>query len=151
MRLAVEWIRTNIKAFRGDTSHITLLGQSHGAYLISNYAYAFPDDPVANSFIEQHSDSAFSPEAQNATVRTAVWKNASAAVVCNQTSDASILEGMRAQNVSTILSAWASVAPSSALSLRIGPEIDDELVYAIYTEKTLAGEIAQKVSTPCDL
>ena len=144
VRLAVEWIRDNIAAFGGDTSRITLFGQSQGANLISYYAYAFPNDSIATSFIQQ-SGSAFLSIAPNQTVKAAIWKNASIAAGCDQTSDISVLECMRAQSVSTILAGWSAVQSSSALELPFGPVIDDQLVFANYTERTLAGEFAQMV------
>lgn len=144
-RLAIEWVRDNIEAFGGDTDRITLFGQSQGAWLISYYAYAYPDDPIASSFIEQ-SGTAFGTVTQNLTKKADTWRSASAAVGCNQMSDAAILDCMRAQSVSTILAAWAAVQPSgSTLTLSLGPVVDNELIFANYTEKTLAGEFAQKV------
>lgn len=145
MRLAIEWVRDNIEAFGGDTSHITLFGQSQGAWLISYYAYAFANDSIASSFIQQ-SGSAFSSVTQNSTVKATKWRNASAAVGCNQTSDAFVLECMRAQSVSTVLAAWAAVQPSgTTLTLPFGPVPDDTLVFSNYTELTLAGKFAHKV------
>ncbi len=52
MRLAVEWVRDNIHGFGGNASSITLFGQSQGAYMISYYAYAYHEDPIAHVFIQ---------------------------------------------------------------------------------------------------
>ena len=144
MRLAIEWVRDNIEAFGGDATRLTLFGQSQGAILISYYAYAFPDNPMASSFIQQ-SVNAFSGIQQDVTVKTDVWRNASAAVGCNRTSDADILSCMRAQNVSNVLVAWGAVQPETALTLPFGPVVDDELVFANYTQQTLSGKYAQLV------
>ena len=147
MRLAVEWVRDNVESFGGDIDHITLFGQSQGAYLISYYAYAYPQDPIASSFIQQ-SGSAFSAIAETNSVKAENWRNASAHVGCNQRSDAAILECMRAQNLSTVLTAWSALpAVSSAQTPTFGPVIDNELIFADYTAKTLAREFAQKVTT----
>ena len=146
MRLAVEWVRDNIAAFGGDTSRITLFGQSQGAYLISYYAYAYPNDPIASSFIQQ-SGSAFSNATQSISAKASTWRTASAAVGCNQTSDASVLACMRAQNVSTVLAAWNAVPPTPKLQDPFGTVVDNELIFENYTAKTLAGEFAQKVLT----
>ncbi|KAF2430383.1 alpha/beta-hydrolase [Tothia fuscella] len=45
-RLAVEWVRDNIKAFGGDKSRIVLFGQSAGATSVDFYSYAWRKDPI---------------------------------------------------------------------------------------------------------
>lgn len=143
----MEWVRDNVEAFGGDVDHITLFGQSQGAYLISYYAYAYPQDPIASSFIQQ-SGSAFSAVAQTESTKAENWRTASAAVGCKQKSDAAILECMRAQNLSTVLTAWSALPPASSTQTpTFGPVIDNELIFANYTAKTLARDFAQKVIT----
>ncbi|KAF2171591.1 hypothetical protein M409DRAFT_63239 [Zasmidium cellare ATCC 36951] len=102
VRLAIEWIRDNIAAFGGDASRITLFGQSQGAYLISYYAFAFYQDPIAHAFIQQ-SGSAWSPITQSTSEKASSWKNASAAVGCDQTTYLQVVECMRSQNLSTLV------------------------------------------------
>ena len=141
----MEWVRDNIEAFGGDVDHITLFGQSQGAYLISYYAYAYPQDPIASSFIQQ-SGTAFDPVAETQPIKTENWHIASAAVGCNQQSDLAILECMRAQNLSTVLAAWSALPADSTTTASFGPVIDNELIFANYKTKTLAREFAQKVA-----
>ena len=146
VRLALEWIRSNIGAFGGDVDRITMFGQSQGAYLISYYAYAYPNDPIASSFIQQ-SGSAFSNVTQTLAETASVWKQQAAIAGCNNTSNAATLDCMRAQSLSTILDAWASSNSLDPLRTpQNGPVIDGELIFANYSEKTLAGEFARKVS-----
>ena len=120
-----------------------MFGQSQGAFIISYYAYAFPNDTIANAFI-QESGTAFSDLSSTADERAAVWRNASAFVGCNQTADSDILDCMQAQNVSTVLAAVQSI-PVKGGAGPFGPLIDERLVFSNYAEKTLAGEFAQKV------
>ncbi|KAI9656504.1 MAG: hypothetical protein M1821_004711 [Bathelium mastoideum] len=143
VRLAVEWVRDNIEAFGGDVDHITLFGQSQGAYLTSYYAYAYPDDPIVSSFIQQ-SGSAFSIVTQSQSDKAEIWRKASAAVGCHQTSDTAVLECMRAQDLSTVLAAWAALPTTSEEHPPFGAVVDNELIFANYTAKTLAHEFAQK-------
>lgn len=145
MRLALEWIRDNVGAFGGDVDRVTLFGQSQGAYLISYYAYAFRDDPIASSFIQQ-SGTAFSTIQQNITMKTGIWNTAAAAVGCNSSSDAMTLTCMRSQNISTVLAAWSAVQSETALTLPFGPVIDQNLVFANYSQLTVDGQYAKLVS-----
>lgn len=57
-RAALEWIRDNIDAFAGDSSRITIWGQSSGAASVDFYNFAYPDDPIVAGLI-QHSGSVF--------------------------------------------------------------------------------------------
>ncbi|KAK6851715.1 hypothetical protein PG995_011840 [Apiospora arundinis] len=50
-RAAVEWVRDNIAAFGGDPKRIGLWGQSAGGISIGTYAYAYPTDPIVNTFL----------------------------------------------------------------------------------------------------
>ncbi|MCJ1377664.1 hypothetical protein MMC17_000760 [Xylographa soralifera] len=143
-RLALQWVQDNIAAFGGDPERITMFGQSQGAWIISWYAYAFANDPIANGFI-QESGSGFANTSLTVDERAATWRNASAAVGCDQASDSMVLECMKAQNVSTVLAAMQSV-PLTGVAPPFGPLIDEELVFSNYTDRTLAGHFAQKAS-----
>lgn len=130
-------------AEREDVDRITMFGQSQGAWIISWYSYAFANDTIASAFI-QESGSGFSDLSSTADERAAVWRNASATVGCDQAPDSRILDCMRAQNVSSVLAAIQSV-PLVGAAPPFGPLIDEKLIFSNYTEKTLAGEFAQKV------
>ena len=144
VRLAVEWVRSNIAAFGGDADSIIMFGQSQGAYLISYYSYAYAEDPIASGFIEQ-SGTALSPVARNSSMKVATWYNASASVGCNQTTDAETLSCMQSVDLSTVLAAWSAVQVPSPFELPMGPVIDDVLIFGDYPNKTQAGEFAQRV------
>ena len=50
-RLAIEWLRDNIKSFGGDPARMVLGGQSAGSMSVGLYAYAYPNDPIVQAFI----------------------------------------------------------------------------------------------------
>lgn len=50
-RLALEWIRSNIRSFSGDPRRITLWGQSARAGIVDGHQFAFASDPIAKSII----------------------------------------------------------------------------------------------------
>lgn len=52
-RLALEWVRDNIRYFGGNPSAIMLWGQSAGAASTDFHNYAFYQDPIARSFFMQ--------------------------------------------------------------------------------------------------
>ncbi|KAF2096079.1 alpha/beta-hydrolase [Rhizodiscina lignyota] len=52
-RLALEWVRDNIRYFGGDPSAITLWGQSAGSASTDFQNYAFYHDPIARAFFMQ--------------------------------------------------------------------------------------------------
>lgn len=52
-RLALEWLRDNIKAFGGDPTKMTLFGQSAGSISAALHSFWKPDDPIVRAMILQ--------------------------------------------------------------------------------------------------
>ncbi|TLD25753.1 gb [Venturia nashicola] len=50
-RMAVQWVESNIAAFGGDPSRITLFGQSAGAVGVDAYNLAYPNDSNVTGYI----------------------------------------------------------------------------------------------------
>lgn len=49
--MAIEWTRDNIASFGGDPSRMVLWGQSAGGFAVTNYDFAYADDPIVSGLI----------------------------------------------------------------------------------------------------
>jgi cholinesterase len=140
-RLAVEWVQKNIEAFGGDPTRITLFGQSAGSASVDYYTYAWTQDPIAHAFI-QESGSVFGPAGGLGSITAdealTYWGNLSAALNCSSTD----LACMQSKNYTEIIDALAIVTSGagSAISSSFGPTVDDIVVFANYTQRSLAGQ-----------
>lgn len=108
---AVEWIYENIAAFGGDPGRITIIGQSSGAVAVSNWAYAFKDNPIVAGMMS-HSGSIFSFPILDADSAAKNWNHVASTLGCGASE--SVLSCMRSENISfqSILNA-AKTVPSS--------------------------------------
>ena len=141
--MAIEWVRENIAAFGGDTSRITLFGQSAGGASVDYYTYAWTSDPIASSFIPESGTTGLGLGMTAATAATS-WYNASSKLGCGDASSdaASVLSCMRTKNYTDILS---SLTPSGATGgVGFGPTVDDIVVFSDYANRSAAGNFIQR-------
>ncbi|TVY84374.1 Cholinesterase [Lachnellula suecica] len=149
-RLAVEWVRDNVASFGGDPSRITLFGQSAGSASVDYYSYAWVEDPIVHSFIEE-SGSTFGPAGGLGAITSAAaetyWQNLTTTLGCGNSSsdEASALACLKAKSYTDVLQAAAASATNSGsgLSTSFGPTVDDVVVFANYTQRSLAGNFAK--------
>ncbi|GAP85500.2 putative carboxylesterase type b protein [Rosellinia necatrix] len=147
-RLAVEWVHEHIAAFGGDPNRITLVGQSSGAWAVSNWAYVFQDKPLVAGLIS-HSGSIFAFPLTDATVAAANWDMVASKLGCQDAE--SPLSCMRSDDISleAILSAASAVPapPISTPARSVAPfqaTIDDTTGLSVseYVSRLKAGNFA---------
>ena len=145
-RLAIEWARTNVARFGGDPNRITLFGQSAGAASISEYGYAYANDPIVHGLITQSGTADSFGQAPPNT--TAAWQSLSGMLGCgNSSTDATALASsvscVRSKPAAAVLAASVQV-PIVASSLgAFAPSADGRTVFANYSTLTAEGRFAQ--------
>jgi carboxylesterase type B len=145
-RMALEWLRDNIAAFGGDCSRITVFGQSAGSVSVAYLAYTYPDDPIVAGYImESGTPHSWTPLTSSLAAQH--WYNASSTLGCGSSGD--VLSCMQAQNMTTVLAAFAKVPfdPTNALyQPQFQPVEDNITVFHDYIALAAAGKFAKLVS-----
>ncbi|OBT81642.1 hypothetical protein VE02_09653 [Pseudogymnoascus sp. 03VT05] len=142
-RMALEWVRDNIKAFGGDPKRIMLYGHSVGGLSADYHAYAWPDDPIAAS-IFSISGTAASVQAQTLDLSSQYWYNLSKIVGCPAAGNA--VPCMQKQPWQTLLAGIGklSYAPTLAVFQPLFQETADEVtVFSDYADRGHAGKFAK--------
>ncbi|KAH8160243.1 hypothetical protein CIB48_g7997 [Xylaria polymorpha] len=147
-RFAVGWIHENIAAFGGDPARITIVGQSSGAVAVSNWAYAFRDDPIVAGTMS-HSGSIFSFPLLDAAVAAANWDHVASTLGCGESNSA--LSCMRSENISfqSILNAVRTVpsVPGNSPARAVPPfqaTVDNTTAFSVseYVSRLRSGAFA---------
>lgn len=147
-RLAVEWIADNIISFGGNSSLMTLFGQSAGAVAIDYWSFAYVENPIVSGFISESGNAlSFPVNEENVTVSD--WYNVSATLGCGSSGDT--LPCMLTKNWTDIKAAAADApSASSGNPLRSIPAFyptpDNETVFSNYTYLSDQGAFAKLVS-----
>lgn len=141
-RLAIEWVRDNIGEFGGDSSRITIFGQSAGSASVDYYSYAYTSDPIVAGFI-QESGTINGFGSVNKTTANAAWFNVTATLGCGSSSSNSsdVLACMRTKSVDSILKAIPQSPPGTVNGGlgSFGPAVDDITVFSDYPARSAAG------------
>ena len=141
-RLGLEWVRSNIHAFGGDVSRISIWGQSAGAESVDYYNFAYPDDPIIAGLI-QDSGTALLPSG-NPTPAANNFTFVAAHFNCTG-SDAAQLSCLRKvpqADIEAFLKAYGDAGTAPGLSFN--PVIDNRTKFANFTARALAGNFTKK-------
>jgi cholinesterase len=151
-RLAVEWIHSNIGAFNGDCSKITIFGQSSGALAVDFWAYAYKSDPIVAGVIAL-SGNAYSFPLNTLELAAQNWYNVSDQLGCG--TQGNTMACMRQANWDDIRAAAAKVPPPPGTSQARSQSpfqatTDEKLVFSDYYERAQARNLAKIVRRlPC--
>jgi cholinesterase len=144
-RLAIEWVRDNIKHFGGDPKRITIFGQSAGGGSVDYYNYAWTKDPIVNAFIpESGTATSFSDPAPSNN--SAAWYNASLALGCGGpgTDLEESVSCVRTKPYQAILNVTKVADPLAAVLGNFGPTVDGKVVFSDYDKRGAKGDFIQR-------
>ncbi|KAI7601024.1 acetylcholinesterase [Hortaea werneckii] len=148
MRVALEWVRDNIRYFGGDPSKIMIWGQSAGASAVDYHHYAYWDDPIAHAFFAQSGNVLYGGGSADwdHTNFTFVAKNVGCDFPMNSTKE---LECMQQVDYNDIINFMGQYQDNSTLvdpdqpGIRFSAIPDEKIVFANYTERYLTGKVAK--------
>ena len=135
-------MRSNIHAFGGDSSRITIWGQSAGAESVDYYNFAYPDDPIIAGLILD-SGSALLP-AGNPTPATSNFTFVAAHFNCtgSEQGQLSCMKKVPQADIEAFLKAYEDSGTAPGLSFN--QVVDNRTKFANYTARALAGNFTKK-------
>ncbi|GAB7352165.1 hypothetical protein MBLNU459_g2648t1 [Dothideomycetes sp. NU459] len=149
-RKALEWVRDHIAAFGGDSSKITLWGQSAGAESADVQNFAYPNDPIVQGFF-MDSGSAFLAQATSSKDTShSNFTFVAANVGCGGLNASAELTCMRAVPVSTIINFMGHYQDNSSLANPTQPAIsfttvpDETVVFSSYAARYALGALSTR-------
>jgi len=137
-RLALEWVRSNVAAFGGDPSRITLWGQSAGAASVDYYNFAYAKDPIVTGLI-MDSGTALHPTLLADDPTHTNFTFVAGKLGCGGLYGTAELECMRKKT-------WSDIENVYDPTLNFSPVVDEVVIFSNYTARALAGNYTKLVS-----
>ncbi|KAF6795826.1 chlorogenic acid esterase precursor [Colletotrichum sojae] len=151
-RAALEWVRDNAAAFGGDPSRIMHWGRSAGSISADIHAYAYHDDPIAQSYYME-SGVVFSGIAEDPTysnfsfVAQHVGCEAPRGVGVSDDDGAAELDCMRRVSPAQIVNFIGQYGDRGETPpLTFAPIPDDRIVFRDYEAQAAADKLARRPS-----
>ena len=142
----IEWLQNNIAGFGGDPARMTLGGESAGSVAVSQYAYAYPENPIVRAFIMQSGQADSMSDDNNATN----WKRTANETGCasnSTTKELACMQNLDARTLRRGVSPYMRV-PQNKTTIQ-APAVDNITRFArkSYAERGAAGKFARLVSS----
>jgi cholinesterase len=150
-RMAAEWTRDNVEAFGGDTSRITLFGESAGGSSVDYYAYAWAKDPIVAGFIVQSGTAMMHDLFKPATIKSDAWFKMSQKIGCGgKEAGVASLKCARSKPANQLLRGMPGPSGKGFKSIvpAFAPTADEKTVFSDVYDRAKKGIFAQKVSQP---
>ncbi|KAI1527174.1 PnbA Carboxylesterase type B [Pyrenophora tritici-repentis] len=142
-RLAVEWVRDNIRNFGGDPNRMILWGQSAGASSVDGYNFAYPEDPIVSGLIMNSGTTFIGINSED--VQQTNFTFVAHHFGCNSPSaqaEIDCLRGVDSVSITQYLKQYSDRNTQPSFSFL--PVIDNRTLYSNYTARALAGKFSRK-------
>jgi len=137
-RLALEWIRDNIKSFGGNPSQMTLFGQSAGGISTEIHSYAWAQDPIVQAYIPQSGTAVLAPLIGGGD-NYYRWGNLTKKVGCATSgTEKQKLECMQALPWEKIIDGMRTLDACDSALGNFGPRVDGKVIFSVEEYKRRA-------------
>ncbi len=144
-RLAIEWLRDNIRSFGGNPDQMTLVGHSAGSISIAYWSYAYKNDPIVKGLVEISGQPGLITTDDGSS-----WKSIANGTGCSNddaSAELACMKRLPARNLKRAMS--YNNLPSFTDTVLAGgtPAVDNITVFPLteYTTRGLAGGFAKLV------